>query len=117
MPILKFWFRNDQVVLDNYRLENITSDRRTQLLDKKSFMQDHYRIGNKVYMVLNDLFFKMSKIFNRNKTPISAMLIEEDGSHIIIVPSRSYVFYEGRSVEPCEYHIFRPENEIRQLLR
>src|SRR3989344_6705256 len=105
MPILKFKKFSGEVTLENLRLEDITNDKRTKLVDKKSFMQDKFKVDENIYMAVNDLFFKLSKIFNKSSTPISAMMIKEQNRVIIIVPSCSYVFWNGRSVEPNEYII------------
>lgn len=117
MPVLKFSVKNNEIILDGFRLEDITHDKRTSMLDKKSFLKDEYKIDCNVYLALNDIFFKMSKFFNKSKTPINAMLIKEDDNYIIIVPSRSYIFWKGKSVEPIEYKIFQNEIDIMQLLR
>lgn len=116
MPILKFWKRDGNIVLDKLRLEDISSDKRTELINKKSFLQDRFKIDEGVYMALNDMFFKMSKIFNKSLTPISAMLITDSNIKIIIVPSRSYVFWNGKSVEPAEYSILQSETEVEKQL-
>ena len=118
MPILKFTTNDGKIVLDSSVsiLEDITHDKRTSMIDKKSFMKDKYKIDQGVYLALNDMFFKMAKIFNKNK-PIGAMLIADEGNHIIIVPSRSYVFWQGRSVDPIEYNILHGEMDIMKLLK
>jgi hypothetical protein len=41
------------------------------------------------------------------------MLIREDDARIIIVPNRSYVFWNGRSVEPEKYHVMQTEENLR----
>lgn len=120
MPILKFYtLPTGQVTLENLRLEDITHDKRTSLINKQSFLKEEYKVENNVYVALNDTFFRISKFFNRSGTVISAMLLKEGENQIIIVPSRSYVFWKGRSIEPAEYRIidsFSDQN-IFQILR
>jgi len=117
MPILKFSENEDGIFLDTFRLEDISQDNRTKMLSIESFIREEYKIDNKVYLVLNDMFFKMSKFFDKSKTPISAMLIKHEGNSIIIVPSRSYVFWKGKSVDPVEYKIRHSEFDIMKLLK
>ena len=116
MPILKFWNKDGQIVLDKLRMEDISQDKRTALINKQSFIQDKYKIDNGVYLALNDIFFKMSKMFNKSAIPINAMLINDGETHIIIVPSRSYVFWNGKSVEPSVYELLQSENDIQSKL-
>lgn len=116
MPILKFSVGVDSILLDGFHIEDITSDKRTSLLNKKSFIRDEYRIDSNVYIALNDMFFKMAKIFNKG-IHINAMLIRDEENYIIIVPSRSYVFWKGKSVDPVEYKIFQNEIDIVKLLK
>lgn len=117
MPILKFSVNTDGIILDGFRLEDITHDKRTSMLNKKSFLKDEYKIDCNVYLALNDVFFKISKFFNKSKTPIDAMMIKEEENYIIIVPSRSYVFWKGKSVEPIEYKILQNEMDILRILQ
>lgn len=93
-------------------MENITNDKRTSLLDRSSFINETYKIDDHVYMVKNDLFFKMSKILNTSRIIIDAMLILENNIYIIIVPVRSYVFWNGRSIEPLKYNIMNTGENI-----
>jgi len=114
MPILKLWFRDDKIVLDKLNIEDITSDPRTNLLDKKSFIKDEFKIDKNIYLAQNDLAFKLSKFFV--KTDVHAILFKEDENHIIIVPSKSYVFWNGRSVDANEYSILPGEINIQKIL-
>ena len=69
-------------------------------------------------MVLNDLFFKISKLLNKNKDKdVSAMMIQDNDSIIIIAPSRSYIFYNNISVEPKEFKMLENEGKILDLLK
>jgi hypothetical protein len=116
MPILKFSTNENGIILDGFRIEDITHDKRTSMLNKQEFIRDEYKIDKNVYLALNDIFFKMAKIFNPTAGSINAMTIKEGNDHIIIVPSRSYVFWNGRSVEPVEYKILQKETDIMKLL-
>ena len=113
MPILKFYKNGIDVRLEKLRMEDITEDNRTALLDRSAFMCAKYMIDENVYIAKNDLFFKMSKLLNTKRKIIDAMLIREDDANIIIVPTRSYVFWNGRSVEPEKYHIMQTEENTR----
>jgi hypothetical protein len=111
MPILKFRKNGRKVALEKLRMEDITEDKRTAFLDRGAFMSARYRVDNDVYIAKNDLFFKMAKMLNASRTRIDAMLIRDDSGSIIIVPNKSYVFWNGRSVEPEKYTVLQtPEN-------
>lgn len=115
MPILKFWKKKGKITLDKLRMENITHDNRTALINKQSFIQDQYKIAENVFIAVNNTFFKMAKIFNKDPKPISAMLIEEGKNAIIIVPERSYVFWNGCSVEPEKYSVLYNDEQAQQM--
>lgn len=117
MTILKFTFTEPKLSLEKFRLEDITYDKRTEMLDKKSFLKAEYNIDKNVYMVVNDMFFKMSKFFNKTQTPIDSMLITYEKNYIIIIPSRSYVFWNGKSIDPVDYKILDNEINIMKLLK
>jgi len=107
MTILKFRKNGNGIALDKLRMEDITEDKRTALLDRSGFICPKFRIDEGVYIAKNDLFFKMARLLDTSKKLIDAMLIREKNAHIVIVPSKSYVFWNGRSVEPEMYHILQ----------
>lgn len=118
MPVLKFTNKNGSVHLDNYRLEDITHDKRTVMINKESLMKEMYCVEKKanssVYIAVNDMFFRLSKLFNKEKIPISAMMIRCTNNVptiIVIVPSKSYVFWNGYSIEPEEWNPLGNQNE------
>lgn len=113
MPILKFTFNENKIQSEKFQIEDITEDKRTQLLDKKSFLKKEYNIENNIYMVVNDMFFKVSKYINN--TDVDCMLIKDGENHIIIVPSKSYVFWNGKSVEPSEYKVI--DSDIKNIIK
>ncbi len=115
MPILQFTYSNNTVNLSKGRMEDITNDTRTSLIDKDSFYQKQYQIDENIYIALNDLFFKLSKLFNKNKPEINAMLIRDNDKNIIIVPSRSYIFWNGCSVDPAPYKVLNVVDKICSL--
>jgi hypothetical protein len=117
MPILKFSITENRITLDGFRMEDITHDKRTSMINKRGFLKEEYKIDDNVYLALNDMFFKMAKFFDKSETTINAMMIKEENNYIIIVPSRSYVFWKGRSVEPAEYKIMQSEVDIMKLLK
>lgn len=111
MPILKFRRFGDKVVLDKLRMQDITKDKRTALLNRAQFLCDRYRIDENVYMAKNDTFFKLAKALDTSRKPIDAMIVRENGYSIVFMPCKSYVFWNGRSVEPEKYQILEtPEN-------
>lgn len=115
MPILKFWTKDGLITLDNLRLEDISSDNRTKNLRKESFMLDKYKIDSNTFMVINDFFFSMAKILNKGPE-IHAMMLCESDNKIIIIPSKSYVFWNGRSIEPNMYEISSQEMRSVKLV-
>lgn len=116
MPILKFFTKDNNIFLEKLRLEDITNDTRTNLLDKESFYKDSFRLENNIYIIENDLFFKFSNFFNKTNIPINAMLLKDNINNIIIVPSRSYVFFNGKSIDVNKYEINITEISIGKLL-
>ena len=117
MPILKFFYNENGVILSGLRMEDITDDKRASMLDRKSFLKQEYKIDKNIYLILNDLAFKIAKLFDESKTPLNAILLREDGNYIIVVPSRSYVFWQGKSVDPVEYKVLQDEFSIVKLLK
>ena len=97
MPILKFGRSYDAIVLEKLLMVDITKDQRTSLLNRSDFICQKYKIDTNVYIAKNDLFFKMAKILNTSRIRIDAMIIHEGKDNIVIVPTRSYVFWNGRS--------------------
>ena len=115
--ILKFWKKGDSnVILDNLNIENITEDKRTSLIDKKSFLKQKFYIESGVYIAVNDLFFKFANLLKTSKKEINAIYMNYENNVIIIIPSRSYVFWNGKSVEPNIYEISETEIDIGKLL-
>jgi hypothetical protein len=120
MPvILKFWNKDGKVSLDKYRLEDITNDKRSAFIDRKSFYNKRYHVGNDVYFAINDFFFKMATMLDKNAKDICAMLLkdEKENKHIVIVPSTCYVFWNGKSVDPSTYSLTHTENDALQMLQ
>jgi hypothetical protein len=114
MPVLKFWDKDGRVKLDKFHLEDISGDNRTSLLDKDSFKKEHFQIRKGIYMAVTDLPFKFSKFFTN--TEIHSLILYDGDDKIIVVPSKSYVFWEGSSVEPNHYEFSSDENILRKLL-
>ena len=115
MPILKFEIKDSDVHLQNLRIVDITEDPRTKLLNKSTFYKDMYKAEDNIYIFENDLFFKFSKFFNKDKE-INAMCLKDLNNIILIVPSRSYVFVNGKSVDVSKYEINMSEVNIGKLL-
>jgi hypothetical protein len=114
MPVLKFTY-DGEIKLDKYKVVDITEDKRTALIDKQSFYNMKFKVEKDVYLAMNDMFFTLSKMFNNDI--IDAMLLRDGDKKILIVPSRSYVFWNGKSVDPAEYTISQSIGDILKLLR
>ena len=114
MPVLKFSYDGD-IKLDKYNMVDITEDKKTSLIDKQSFYEYKFKVEKDVYLAMNDMFFTLSKMFNSQT--IDAMLLRDGNNKIIIVPSRSYVFWNGKSIDPIEYTISQSFGDILKLLR
>lgn len=112
MPILKFSQKNNTIVLDKLRMEDISEDRRTALF-RDTLLSPIYKIDESVYMARNDLFFKMAKLFNTSRQIIDAMLVRYKNCFIVIVPTKSYVFWNGRCVSPEVYTILQTNENKR----
>ena len=112
MTIFKFWKKNNKVVLDNLIIEDITEDKRSVFIPKSSFLNDIYKIDNLVYMCVNDMFFKLGKMFSKKK--YDCILFTYDGKSVYVLPSTSYVFWEGKSVTPKPYVISK-NNSISSI--
>lgn len=115
MPILKLWKQEEKITLDDLCLKDITDDTKTSWINKDSFIQEQFRIDDEVYMVQNDLFFQASKLFTTET--IHAMWIKHGKNHIIVIPSRSYVFWNGRSVDVEKYDVRGGLDLIRTLIK
>jgi hypothetical protein len=60
----------------------------------------------------------MAKLLNKEKKDINAMVIKEGEAVITIVPPKSYVFWNGLSVEAEKYEIVENVGEIiKNLLK
>ena len=103
MPkILKFRYKDSVVSLDKWNLEDISNDIRTKAADKSRGFVNDYNVDKNAYMVCSDTAFKLAKFFSSKPVP-DAMLIREGEKSLIIVPLRSLVFWNGKSIEPSEY--------------
>ena len=120
MPILKFKSdSNGNVSLDKLRIQNITDDKRTALLNRSQFLCDKYKVADNFYMARNDLFFSLAKTLDTSRKPMDAMLVKENGYSIVFVPTKSYVFVNGRSIQPENYEVIQNRENIeiqRKLL-
>lgn len=112
MPVLKFWIKENVITLEKYRMEDITKDSRTKYLDVEKFAIEKYKIAENIYMIINDLFFTMAKIFNSGPE-IHSMILHKDNIKLIFIPSKSYVFWDGKSIEPQKYEF--SAGEMRQV--
>ena len=117
MPILKFKSSSPGVItLDKLRMENITNDKRTSMLNRSQFLCNKYRIAENIYMARNDLFFNLAKTLDTSRKPMDAMMVCEKGYSIVFVPKKSYVFLNGRSVQPENYEVIQ-NSENKEIQR
>lgn len=93
-----------------YKMVDITTDPRSQLIPKDLFLDNRFNIGNDVYLLRNSLMIKLAKL--KGESSIESLYILHKNKHIIIVDDKAYVFWEGRSVEPEKFNFLYSENEI-----
>lgn len=117
MPILKFWEKDDNIILDNFIIEDISNDKRTSLIDKNSFLRKEFKIKDNIYIAINDSFFKLARIFKTKKYDINAILIRNEKDKIIIIPSKNYIFFNGKSIEPEEYILSYTDIDIQKIFK
>lgn len=104
MVVLKFWSNNGVVRLgEKFFMKDITNDERTNMIDRKSFLTQKYRVSENIYMAQSKLFMDMAGKLNTVK--IHALHIKEDNNTIIIVPPKNYIFLDGKSVNPPVFSI------------
>lgn len=103
--LLKFWLKNEDVVLDSQKAEmiDISSDLRTKLLNKDEMMMDKFKVQDTVYMLKKSFFISMAKCQNRES--IEALLIKYKGNNIIIVGDTACVYFNGKAINVQEYSI------------
>lgn len=109
--ILKFGSKDGTVVLNSDKAEmiDITNDLRTKLLNKNDFLKHEYKADDNVYFVQQPFFIRMAQM--KNRPSIEALYINYKDNHIIIVNKKSYVFYNGKSIDPGSYDINISEQE------
>ncbi len=125
MPILKFWNKSGKISLTDSGIDkigefvNITHNPNAKLMPKDSFLSSSYRIANtNVFITKSDLILNLA-IKNHPHPHIAALYCEYKNCHIIIVPKKSYCFYEGNSVEPTEFSVFNypSQSEIQKQIK
>lgn len=107
MPsILKFIITGDKNVTldDNLYIKDITDDKRSRFLNVASMKANQYLVTKDVYMIACDIPLQMAKLLNTKK--ISACLLRNNGSVVIIVKTKDYVFVNGKSHNPPKYDMF-----------
>jgi hypothetical protein len=113
--ILKFVKKENEINLDSDKAEllDISFDKRTKMLNKNEMCNDVYKIDKDVYILKKDFFIKMAK--KQNRASIEALLIKHDEKNIIIVGDRSYVFYNGYSINVKDYDLIVNEEDGAQI--
>ena len=103
--IFKFHYddKSSIVKLENLTIEDITNDKRSIFIPKKSFIDKKYKIDNDIYMVINDSFYTLGR--KLSKKNFDCILIRHKNVKIFIIPSKSYVFWNNQSIEPIHYDI------------
>jgi hypothetical protein len=117
--ILKFYYRDDKITLEKYRLQDITDDKRCMFIPIVNIIDKQYRIEDNVYIVCSETMFKLTKLFNKETIPISAMVLYRNGIKIVFIPNNMLVFWNDKSIEPKEYNFLNGKsiNEIFNLLK
>ena len=103
--IFKFYYDHTTsiVKLENLTIEDITNDKRSIFIPKKSFIDKRFKIDNDVYMVVNDSFYTLGRKLSKKK--FDCILIRDKNINIFILPSKSYVFWNNKSIEPSSFDI------------
>ena len=114
MPILKFWTKKG-LVLDNLILEDITEFAQVVISTIVPILDDvmnkpDYQLDKTTYIVENDLAFKLLNVFKGGKR--DALLYTKEDKRIVVVPSGSYIFWNGKSVDPMKYEFNKTEAQI-----
>jgi len=88
---------------------DMSDDPRSGLIPKALFASDQYKVEEGVHFVRQGFFIKMANLKGLS-TSIEALYCTYEGKHIVIVNSRVYVFFNGKSVEPEEYKLLSIPN-------
>jgi hypothetical protein len=102
MPILKFFIKDNKVLLEKGDLVEITHDKRTSMLPKDAFIKNEFKVADGIYIAENS--FIMDKAI-KEKPTVGALYCYHNECHIIIVAPRSYVFFNGKSVDIAKFSL------------
>ena len=102
MHIIQLWKQMDGISITEGVLKEITHDHRTKLMPKKMFINDRYKIDNDVFITYSSMIMQIANKVDNN---IDALYYKHDKYHIVIVPSKSYIFYNGKPIEPNEFRL------------
>ena len=117
MPVLNFTYDEKTVVLEKLILKDATGDSRLSLLKLEDFAIPKFQIHENVFMIINDTAFNMAKFFDKEAKKYSAIMARYNEKILIVIPSRSYVFWNGKSIEPNNYESCTSESEIKKYLK
>lgn len=110
MAIFKFWLSTDKkVTLDKLIIEDITTDSRSKFIPVDGLISDKYKVADGYFMVVNDMFYKLGKMLSTKKYDC-LQLVTPIGDTIFILPSRGYVFWNGKSIEPSKHSFVKTKN-------
>jgi hypothetical protein len=115
--ILKFFLKNNDIILDSNKAEiiDITKDFRTRLLDKDHMVSDKFKFKDGIYFIKKEFFIKMAKL--QNKSTIEALLINYYNNKIIIVGDKKIVFFDGYPVNLTDYDESIDENKGLEIAK
>jgi hypothetical protein len=102
MPVLQFSKSDTEVILKKGVLKNITLEPRTKIMPKDTFLCKKYQIDTDVFITQSALIMRLA---TKEEKDIDALYCKHKGCHIIIVPPKTYLFYNDKSVEPVNYTI------------
>lgn len=102
MPVLQFWNKNDSITLLKGVLKNITDEPRAKIMPRDSFISSTYQIEKGLFIAKSSMIMKLVSLQDKS---IDALYFYYKDSHVIIVPSKTYIFYNGKSVEPATFSV------------
>lgn len=92
-------------------LVNITDDPRTSLIPKDAMIQPKFKVDDQAYIVKNDLMLKLAR--KRGSQDIDALYFKHKDNDVVIIGNKTYVFWNGRSVEPESFSLLFSQKEMK----
>jgi hypothetical protein len=124
MKLLKIWraLKSNGIVINDskrkLRVVDITEDPRGKLLPKDDFLNKTFQVEKNVHIVRNAFIIRIAswqaRRYGRDPN-IGGLYFKYKGKEVIIIPSKGYVFFNGKSIEPNRYKVLSvPTNEELQ---